>query len=676
MAVYKCKMCGGTLDVTEGQSVITCEFCGTTQTVHSFDDEKKITFFKRAEALRFRNEFDKASGIYETIVSEFPNEAEAYWGLVLCKYGIEYVDDPKTGRKVPTCHRTLFESIYNDSDYLNAIKYADVLAKDVYEKEASEIHDIQKGILEVSSKEDPYDIFICYKETDENGERTKDSVKAEEIFDLLEDNDYKVFFARVTLEDVLGSDYEAHIFNALNTAKVMLVVTSCDEFVESTWVRNEWSRYIDLIANGNKNKTIIPCYFDMDPYDLPDEMKNLQSLNLAKIGSHQDLVRGINKIFGRNSRKEAQIIAHAGGTLEGEYDLLLKKGFRFLETGDFSKANDFFDQSIGMVDKCGEGYLGQLLVQWKKGSIKEAEKIDDVSFLETALFQNAKRYASKDFEKVISEIEYNIMNNNHKKHYETYKQTIEESTSTKDVYKSINLLSNFINKSIENNKINGTKIDLFDGEVELTYSGCVRLGQLLLDETSESEDLYKIEYALRMLDSSDISTYPGAKELIKKLNEKKDELIKTYDDWAVGKLEMKELSESSSFDQQYKNIKNAIWKYSQNKYIFESFNPKDEYLTEEYNKIQDKIYDWIKSNVSVFVNMIPEDLRVMREIYKLLNSLDNTKPIEEPISALRSKIEMIEKRNKPKARIRALIAAGVLVAVLGILVGVSFILIK
>ena len=32
-------------------------------------------------------------------------EAEAYWGLVLCRYGIEYVNDPATGKKVPTCHR-------------------------------------------------------------------------------------------------------------------------------------------------------------------------------------------------------------------------------------------------------------------------------------------------------------------------------------------------------------------------------------------------------------------------------------------------------------------------------------------------------------------------------------------------------------------------------------------
>ena len=39
-----------------------------------------------------KDEFDKAYGVFESIVADFPEEAEAYWGLCLCKYGIEYVD--------------------------------------------------------------------------------------------------------------------------------------------------------------------------------------------------------------------------------------------------------------------------------------------------------------------------------------------------------------------------------------------------------------------------------------------------------------------------------------------------------------------------------------------------------------------------------------------------------
>ena len=123
MAVFKCKMCGGDLNIIEGVSTAECEFCGSIQTIPKVDDEKKLTLFARAERLRTACEFDKAAGVFETIVADFPEEAEAYWGLVLCKYGIEYVDDPATFKKVPTCHRASYDSIIADEDYKSALQY-------------------------------------------------------------------------------------------------------------------------------------------------------------------------------------------------------------------------------------------------------------------------------------------------------------------------------------------------------------------------------------------------------------------------------------------------------------------------------------------------------------------------------------------------------------------------
>lgn len=91
MAILKCKMCGGDLSVTEGMKIVECEFCGTTQTVPNADDKKKTNLFNRANRLRIASEFDRAAGIYESIIAEFPTEAEVYWGVCLCKYGISNV---------------------------------------------------------------------------------------------------------------------------------------------------------------------------------------------------------------------------------------------------------------------------------------------------------------------------------------------------------------------------------------------------------------------------------------------------------------------------------------------------------------------------------------------------------------------------------------------------------
>ena len=61
MSVFKCKMCGGDIDLTEGSSVAVCEYCGTKQTVPTADNEKKMTLFARANRLRSACEFDKAA---------------------------------------------------------------------------------------------------------------------------------------------------------------------------------------------------------------------------------------------------------------------------------------------------------------------------------------------------------------------------------------------------------------------------------------------------------------------------------------------------------------------------------------------------------------------------------------------------------------------------------------
>ncbi|MDY5667697.1 MAG: hypothetical protein SPK43_00360, partial [Candidatus Onthovivens sp.] len=187
MAKYKCKMCGAPLDVTEGQTVVSCDFCQSKQTVANANDERKEILFNRANFIRTSCDFDKAILSYQSILSIFPNEPEAYWGLCLCKYGIEYVDDPVTKNKIPTIHRVSYDSILKDSDYLAALTYADAIAKEEYQEEAKQIADIKKNILSISQKEEPFDIFICYKETTETGKRTRDSVLAQEVYSNLTD---------------------------------------------------------------------------------------------------------------------------------------------------------------------------------------------------------------------------------------------------------------------------------------------------------------------------------------------------------------------------------------------------------------------------------------------------------------------------------------------------------
>lgn len=387
MTVWNCKMCGGNLEIIDAvNGIAQCESCGKKQTLPNDVDEQKAYQFNRANHYRRSNEFDRAAEAYAKILDTAPGEAEAYWGLVLCRYGIEYVEDEKTMQRVPTCHRTLTRSILEDPDYLQALSCAKPMARLQYEAEAKEIDRIQREILVLASKEEPFDIFISYKETDgRSGQRTPDSVIAHDIYIALTKAGYKVFFSRITLETHLGQMYEPIIYAALRSSKVMVVVGTRQEYFEAPWVRNEWNRYLDMMAESPGEKALIPVYRDMDPYDMPEEFAQLQGLNAANIGFIQDLLHGIEKLI-RNSG-----IADRS-TSQSVTDALLERTMLFLENGNFSSAAQYSQRYLDTAPKDYRGYLAALMAEAQCRTEKQLGQVE-VDFTENENYKNALRFA-------------------------------------------------------------------------------------------------------------------------------------------------------------------------------------------------------------------------------------------------------------------------------------------
>lgn len=431
MSVFKCKMCGGTINFNPGDTVGVCEYCGSKQTLPRLDNDKKASMYDRANHFRRTNDFDKATNIYEQILNEDKTDAEAYWSLVLCRYGIEYVEDPSTHKRVPTVNRVQFTSIFNDDDYKSALEYADEYQREIYKEEAKTIDDIQKGILAISSKEEPFDIFICYKETDSQGRRTIDSVLAYDIYNKLTKEGYKVFFSRVTLEDKLGTAYEPYIFAALNSAKIMIAIGTKPEYFNAVWVKNEWSRYLALIKNG-ADKTLIPAYRDMDPYDLPEEFSYLQALDMSKLGFMQDLIRGVGKII---AIKDNQVKEYKKSiSTNTEIEPLLKRGFMFLEDGNWNSANEYFERVLDIDPENGYAYLGKLMVDLK------ANKLDYLADLEHSFKNNINyaktiRFADESLCEKINDYLNTINNRNKERLYQSSLKMMKDSSNVDDLKK-------------------------------------------------------------------------------------------------------------------------------------------------------------------------------------------------------------------------------------------------
>ncbi len=405
MAVFKCKMCGGSLEINSNQTTATCEYCGTKQTLPKLSDDKRANLYDRANHFRRNNEFDKAESIYEQILTEDNTDAEVYWSLVLCRYGIEYVEDPATRKRIPTVNRAQFTSIFDDDNYKSALQYADGYQKAIYEQEATAINEIQKGILAISQKEEPFDVFICYKETDQNGRRTQDSVLANDLYHGLTQEGYKVFFSRITLEDKLGTAYEPYIFAALNSAKVMVVLGTKPEYFNAVWVKNEWSRYLALVKQSGGKKIIIPAYRDMDPYDLPEEFSHLQAQDMSKLGFMQDLVRGIKKLTQGNTAKPIKETIAVSNT-NVNVAPLLKRVYMFLEDGEWKEADEYCEKVLDIDPENGEAYFGKLLAELKVRSRDDLRNHTKL-FNDSNNYQKAMRFGDEKLKNVITDyIEY------------------------------------------------------------------------------------------------------------------------------------------------------------------------------------------------------------------------------------------------------------------------------
>lgn len=445
MAVFTCKMCGGSLEIQQDSLIAVCEYCGTKQTLPRLDNEQKMHLYDRANHFRRNNEYDKAMAMYETLVGIDSTDAETYWSLVLCRYGIEYVEDPASGRRVPTVNRAQYTSIYADEDYLSALRYADESQREIYQAEAKQIDEIQKGILEVSQKEAPFDVFICYKETDASGGRTPDSVLADELYRGLTDEGFRVFFSRITLEDKLGTAYEPYIFAALHSAKVMVVLGTRPEYFNAVWVKNEWSRYVSLIKNGEK-KVLIPAFRDMDPYDLPVEFAHLQAQDMSKLGFMQDLIRGISKIIGSQSQQKTvkETVILKG---EGNAEALLKRGNLALEEGRWDEADGYFERVLDMDAENALAYLGKLMaelhIHTKAELADQAEPFDD-----NQNYARVLRFADVGLKDQLEEYNRNIRERNEKKllvdSYNTAMQKMQSAVSEADYIRAANLFAHIV----------------------------------------------------------------------------------------------------------------------------------------------------------------------------------------------------------------------------------------
>ena len=296
-----CNNCGGDYKYRQGRWI--CPYCGSYKP-EELSNEEVTLLYTAFQKLRL-TECSEAEIAFDDILEKFPENHNAYWGRLMAKYGIKYEKDID-GRMIPTCYATSIESILSAQDYQKALKYADEESKAYYTEQAEYIERVRKEWVEKAKKEKPYDIFICYKDSDlENGiKRTQDSIDAQDIYTFLTDLGYHVFYSHVSLRK--GEKYEPYIFNALSTARVMIVYGSKPEYITSTWLKNEWMRYQKRIKAGEKDQgSLLVVCNGFSPYELPTALSSMQCFDASEKMFYHDLEKCVNELLSRKTSSAA-----------------------------------------------------------------------------------------------------------------------------------------------------------------------------------------------------------------------------------------------------------------------------------------------------------------------------------------------------------------------------------
>ena len=306
MQTLTCRTCGDIYDLPDHLEHAPCRSCGTENCRPQAEGES-LEKLNRANRLLREGEFAEAEACYRHVLVDFDDEHPALWGKLLCQYGVEFVTDPKSGVRHATVHVPRTRPMQLHADFRRACELAPEAVRAQYEAEAAYVDAALAEINRHKASSPPYDVFICHKTTYADSEDfTRDYNRGVLLTRLLEREGYRVFFAPFAdLEP--GASYEAGIYYALDTAKVMLVIASDAAFLTSPWVKSEWSRYLEMLDDGADKHLISLMYAGLPESRMPREirLRGLQSIRMDEDPEAKDkLLAAMGKHCGAKAEPE------------------------------------------------------------------------------------------------------------------------------------------------------------------------------------------------------------------------------------------------------------------------------------------------------------------------------------------------------------------------------------
>lgn len=210
-------------------------------------------------------QFDHAQELFRRVIDNRNyNVAEAYFGLALAESKVQLIWDYTQNRVQPIC----FDYGINFSEnrnYKEALEFCSGDRRAEYISLAADIGELlsyfrEFRAMEGSGGDKPdtaYDCFICVKVSDKDGNKTDDCkwIEDNRVYEAL-NKEVRTFYSEIDCGKYAEKGtlkYGALILYALSRAKCLLLVCSEEEYLQTPWVKNEYTRFCNFLKLRNQD---------------------------------------------------------------------------------------------------------------------------------------------------------------------------------------------------------------------------------------------------------------------------------------------------------------------------------------------------------------------------------------------------------------------------------------
>lgn len=181
--------------------------------------------------------------------------------------------------------------------------------------------------------ENGFEVFISFKNTDKNGERTQDSVMAEELYYALKEKKIRAFYSNISISERGEHRFGKMIREAIEQCSIFVAVGTSIENFESEWVEYERESFHDEMMNGNKARTRSAMFSyitkNVSTNKLPMELRRCQAFYELKdvVASICTRFQNENEVIHNFKPQEISIESLSPGILvDGKYKIIKKVG--------------------------------------------------------------------------------------------------------------------------------------------------------------------------------------------------------------------------------------------------------------------------------------------------------------------------------------------------------------